>query len=91
MTSRRRGAQSQNLNRQLRLRWLESYDLSTVEGINEVLREATRRLWTGELGSRTGDTLVRLLNLLKEGMETADIEERLEQLEAAAQQKRGEA
>jgi hypothetical protein len=44
----------------------------------------------GELGSRTGDTLVRVLNLLKEGMEAEDLEERIAELEQAAKEHRGE-
>jgi hypothetical protein len=86
---KRRGAPKGNLNRMKSAPWLAEYDLTTTEGINQVLREATRRVWTGELGSRSGDTIVRLLNLLREGMATVDLEERMTALEKAAKQGKG--
>lgn len=71
-----------NLNAMKSLPWLDSYDLSTPEGIDSFLQELIKATWTGQLGSRSGGCLNGSLRILLEHMTLPALEKRIEQLEA---------
>jgi hypothetical protein len=64
------------------LEWLESYDLSTAEGIDGFIKEAIKHIWMGDLGTRQAGALNGALHiLLTEGKALVDLERRIQQLE----------
>jgi hypothetical protein len=81
--ARSRGGQAGNRNAAKSLPWLDSYDLSTPDGIEAFLREAIHQIWTGDLGSRAAGALNSALHLLiTEGKLLADLQRRVAELEA---------
>lgn len=59
-----RGAPHGNENARKRLPWLESYDLSSLEGIQGFLREIVKHTWIGDLGTRQASALNSTCGLL---------------------------
>ncbi len=84
---KRRGAPRNNLNAQKRLVWLEQYDLSTGDGITEVLKELIRQTWQGKIGTRQASALT---TALKQLMEQVAIEPALKKLEELQQTQKRE-
>jgi hypothetical protein len=78
----RRGAPAGNENAKKSLAWLDSYDLSSPQGVDGFLQEVIRRIWTGELGTRAAGVLNGSLRILLEHLTLPALEKRIEQLEA---------
>jgi hypothetical protein len=71
-----------NQNAKKSLAWLDSYDLSSPQGVDGFLQEVIKRTWTGELGTRAAGALNGSLRILLEHMTLPALEKRIEQLEA---------
>jgi hypothetical protein len=79
--SRKRGAPKGNRNASKRLKWLESYDLSSPEGVRAFLAEVARATWTGVLGSRQASALNGTVRLLLDNELLPELNRRLKALE----------
>jgi len=78
---RHSGAPAGNENAKKTLTWLDSYDLSSPEGVDAFLQEVIRRTWTGELGTRAAGALNGSLRILLEHLTLPALEKRIEELE----------
>ena len=76
-----RGGQAGNENAKKTLAWLDSYDLSTPQGVDGFLQEVIKRTWTGELGTRAAGALNGSLRILLEHLALPALERRIEELE----------
>lgn len=77
----RGGAPRSNGNAKKSLVWLESYDLSSPDGVRGFLQEIIKRSWTGELGSRAAGALNGTMRLLLEHELLPELEKRIKALE----------
>ncbi len=75
------GAPAGNKNAKKSLAWLESYDLTSAEGIRLFLVELIRRTWIGELGTRQAGALNGSMRLLLEHELLPQLERRIEIIE----------
>lgn len=75
------GAPAGNGNAKKTLAWLDSYDLSTPEGVDGFLQEVIKRTWTGELGTRAAGALNGSLRILLEHLTLPSLEKRITELE----------
>jgi len=80
-SKRRRGGQPGNGNARKVLRWLDSYDLGSPEGVQSFLAEVVKRTWTGELGTRAAGALNGTLRLLLEHQILPELEKRITAIE----------
>jgi hypothetical protein len=80
---RKRGGQVSNGNAKKSLEWLESYDLSSSDGVRGFLHEIVKRTWTGELGSRAAGALNGTMRLLLEHELLPQLEQRIKALESS--------
>src|SRR5208282_1607324 len=71
------GAPKGNVNGKKCLEWLESYDLSSMDGVHSFLAEIVKRTWTGELGSRQAGALNGTMRLLLEHELLPELEKRI--------------
>ena len=78
---RGKGGQPGNLNRMKSLEWLESYDLSTSQGVRGFLQEIIKATWRGDLGSRSAGALNGSVRLLLEHELLPELEKRIKSLE----------
>lgn len=78
---RKRGGQPRNGNAKKSLEWLDSYDLSSPDGVRAFLQEIIKRSWTGELGSRAAGALNGTMRLLLEHELLPELEKRIKALE----------
>jgi hypothetical protein len=85
--SRGRGAPAGNDNAKKCLKWLNTYDLSSPQGVDSFLQEVIRRTWTGELGTRAAGALNGSLRILLEHLTLPALEKRIEALEQAKEVK----
>jgi hypothetical protein len=69
--------------------WL-NFDLETPEGLAAFLRELTKQVYTGGIGTRTGESITRILGLLKEVTLSEEIDRRLDALEEKDKQSKRE-
>jgi len=79
--SRGRGAPAGNENAKKSLKWLETYDLSSPQGVDDFLEEVIKRTWTGELGTRAAGALNGSLRILLEHLTLPALEARVKSLE----------
>ena len=77
----RQGAPAGNENAKKCLTWLDTYDLSTPEGVDGFLQEVIKRTWTGELGTRAAGALNGSLRILLEHLTLPALEKRISELE----------
>jgi hypothetical protein len=70
-----------NQNAKKTLKWLESYDLSTAEGVRGFLQEIVKHTWTGELGTRAASALNGTVRLMLEHELLPKLEARIKLLE----------
>ncbi|MGA3405004.1 MAG: hypothetical protein ABSD49_04660 [Candidatus Bathyarchaeia archaeon] len=77
----RGGAPRGNVNAKKSLVWLESYALSSPDGVRGFLAEMVKRTWTGELGSRQAGALNGTMRLLLENEVLPQLEARIKSLE----------
>jgi hypothetical protein len=63
------------------LPWLDSYELTTPEGVDLFLREVIRATWEGRLGTRAAGALNGSLRILLEHMTLPALQKRIEELE----------
>jgi hypothetical protein len=63
------------------LEWLSSYDLTSPAGVDAFMQEVIRRVWTGQLGSRSGGCINGTLRLLVEHQLLPTLERRISELE----------
>lgn len=75
------GAPRRNLNAAKSLPWLESYDLTSPEGVRGFLKEVIRATWTGGLGSRSAGAVNGSIRLLLEHELLPELERRIKLLE----------
>ena len=75
------GAPPRNKNASKRLPWLQSYDLTTPEGVKAFLAEVVKATWTGKLGTRQASALNGSIRLMFEHGLLPEILDRLEALE----------
>ncbi len=75
------GAPAGNKNAAKRLSWLENYDLTSSEGIQQFLREIIKHTWTGELGTRAAGALNGSMRLLLEHELLPELDRRIELIE----------
>jgi hypothetical protein len=75
------GAPAGNENAKKALAWLDTYDLSTPEGVDGFLQEVIKRTWTGELGTRAAGALNGSLRILLEHLTLPALEKRITELE----------
>jgi len=75
------GAPAGNENAKKSLAWLDTYDLSTPEGVDGFLQEVIKRTWTGELGTRAAGALNGSLRILLEHLTLPALEKRITELE----------
>lgn len=75
------GAPRGNGNAKKRLPWLESYDLTSPEGVRGFLQEIVKATWTGELGSRQAGAMNGTVRLLLEHEVLPILEARIKVLE----------
>ena len=75
------GAPKGNENAKKVLEWLDTYDLSSPEGVQKFLQEAIKKTWQGELGSRQGGVINGALRLLLEHLTLPTLEKRIVELE----------
>ncbi len=81
------GAPAGNENARKTLEWLDSYDLSSPEGVDAFLQEVIKRTWTGELGTRAAGALNGSLRILLEHLTLPSLERRIEELERQENQR----
>jgi len=77
----RGGAPHGNGNAKKTPAWLESYDLSTSEGVRSFLQEIIKHTWTGELGTRAASALNGSVRLMLEHELLPELEKRIKSLE----------
>ena len=75
------GAPVGNGNAKKSLEWLDSYNLSSPEGVDQFLQQVIRATWTGELGTRAAGALNGSLRILLEHLTLPALEKRIEALE----------
>lgn len=75
------GGQPGNGNAKKTLEWLESYDLTSSDGIRGFLTEIVKRTWTGDLGSRAAGALNGTMRLMLEHELLPELEKRIKVLE----------
>lgn len=77
------GAPKGNENAKKSLAWLESYDLSSSDGVRGFLQEIIKHTWDGSLGSRQAGALNGTMRLLLEHDLLPELEKRISDLEKA--------
>ncbi|MGA2626200.1 MAG: hypothetical protein ABSF63_03955 [Candidatus Bathyarchaeia archaeon] len=77
----RGGAPCGNGNAKKTPAWLESYDLSTPEGVRVFLQEIIKHTWTGQLGTRAASALNGSVRLMLEHELLPELERRIKSLE----------
>ena len=77
----KRGAPAGNENAKKSLQWLDKYDLSSAEGIDNFLRELIRATWEGRLGTRACGALNGSVRILLEHLALPGLEKRIKVLE----------
>ncbi|MGA2460182.1 MAG: hypothetical protein ABSF82_02045 [Candidatus Bathyarchaeia archaeon] len=70
-----------NQNAKKTLAWVDSFDLSSQEGVRQFLAEVVKATWTGDLGSRAAGALNGSLRLLLEHEVLPQLEARIKVLE----------
>lgn len=70
-----------NQNAKKALAWLDSYDLSSPEGVDAFLQQVIKCTWTGELGTRAAGALNGSLRILLEHLTLPSLEKRITELE----------
>jgi hypothetical protein len=77
----RGGAPRGNGNAKKRLEWLESYDLTSSDGVHKFLQEIIKHTWTGDLGTRAASALNGSVRLMLEHELLPELERRIKVLE----------
>jgi hypothetical protein len=75
------GAPRSNVNASKSLAWLESYDLTSSDGVRGFLQEIIKHTWIGDLGTRAASALNGSVRLMLEHELLPELERRIKVLE----------